>query len=268
MSTDTSAATRSSFATRSKQENWLPVLELAVEEVFAIMLNCKVKPTAQSEHKPNGEFTAMVGLAGALCGIITVCCDRKTAGQLARSMLGEEAKSGEEVADALGEVCNMIAGNFESGSARMKSASQAAFDRIANLLRPRDYRLRIEGHTDNVPIHTSQFPSNWALSTSRSTEIVRLLIVRDGFAPNRMSAAGYAEYHPVAPNLTAEGRGMNRRVDIVILGHAVTTAPIAQGEAQTQMPVQVPAANTSATSGPAAALKPTVARAASGHLQQ
>jgi|HubBroStandDraft_5_1064220.scaffolds.fasta_scaffold03847_9 chemotaxis protein CheX len=114
MSTDTSAATRSSFATRSKQENWLPVLELAVEEVFAIMLNCKVKPTAQSEHKPNGEFTAMVGLAGALCGIITVCCDRKTAGQLARSMLGEEAKSGEEVADALGEVCNMIAGNFKN----------------------------------------------------------------------------------------------------------------------------------------------------------
>jgi chemotaxis protein MotB len=159
-------------------------------------------------------------------------------------------------------------GFFESGSARMKSASQAAFDRIANLLRPRGYRLRIEGHTDNVPIHTSQFPSNWELSTSRSTEIVRLLIVRDGFAPNRMSAAGYAEYHPVAPNLTAEGRGMNRRVDIVILGHAVTTAPIAQGEAQTQMPVQVPAANTSATSGPAAALKPTVARAASGHLQQ
>ena len=69
--------------------------------------------------------------------------------------------------------------------------SNAAFDRIAGMLRKRDYRLRIEGHTDNTPIHNSQFPSNWELSTSRATEIVRLLIVRDGFAPDRLSAAGY-----------------------------------------------------------------------------
>ncbi len=266
MSTDSSLATRSSFAIRSKQENWLPVLDLAVEEVFAIMLNCKVKPAPQSGDKPNGEFTAMVGLAGALCGILTVCCDRKTAGQVAKSMLGEEAKSEAEVADALGEICNMIAGNFESGSARIKAASQAAFDRIANLLRPRDYRLRIEGHTDNVPIHTSQFPSNWELSTSRSTEIVRLLIVRDGFAPARMSTAGYAEYHPVANNLTVEGRGMNRRVDIVILGHVVTAAVDAQTEAPTT--IETPAGKKTAPIVPAAALKPTAARPLSGHLQQ
>ena len=72
------------------------------------------------------------------------------------------------------------AGFFESGSAQMKSASQAAFDRIANMLRERDYRLRIEGHTDDAPIHNSQFLPNWELSTSRATEIVRLLIVREG----------------------------------------------------------------------------------------
>jgi chemotaxis protein MotB len=82
-------------------------------------------------------------------------------------------------------------------------------------------RLRIEGHTDNTPIHATQFPSNWELSASLATEIVRLLIVRDGFAPDRLGAAGYAEYHPVASNRTVEGRGMNRRVDIVILGHAL-----------------------------------------------
>src|SRR5258708_32087371 len=114
------------------------------------------------------------------------------------------------------------AGFFESGSAQMKSTSQAAFDRIAGLLRERDYRLRIEGHTDNAPIHNSQFPSNWELSTSRATEIVRLLIVREGFGPARLSAAGYAEYHPVANNLTSEGRSMTRRVDIVIIGIAWT----------------------------------------------
>ena len=124
-------------------------------------------------------------------------------------------------------------GFFESGSAQMKAASEPAFDRIANLLRERAYRLRIEGHSDNTPIHTPQFPSNWELSTARATEIVRLLIVREGFAPARMSAAGYAEYHPVATNFTAEGRGMNRRVDIVILGRVLPDAATIQAESQT-----------------------------------
>jgi len=109
------------------------------------------------------------------------------------------------------------AGFFESGSSQMKSSSQATFDRIATLLRERECYIRVEGHTDNIPIHNAQFGSNWELSTSRATEIVRLLITRDGYGPSRLSAAGYAEYHPIASNTTAEGRGMNRRVDIVVL---------------------------------------------------
>jgi chemotaxis protein MotB len=108
-------------------------------------------------------------------------------------------------------------GFFESGSAQMKSASQPAFDRIANLLHERKCRIRIEGHTDNVPIHNSQFSSNWELSTARATEVVRVLLVRNGYSPGRLSAAGYAEFHPISSNGTAEGRGMNRRVDIVVL---------------------------------------------------
>lgn len=223
MNTDTS------LIIRSQEENWLPILELAVEEVFEIMLGCCVKPLPKGERASSAEFTAMVGLAGALCGILTFCCDRKTACALTRCMLGAEiADSEEQVSDALGEICNMIAGNFESGAAQMKSASQATFDRIAILLRERDCHIRIEGHTDNVPIHNSQFFSNWELSTARATEVVRLLIVRDGFSPNRLSAAGYAEYHPVASNTTAEGRSMNRRVDIVVLNQNMTPAPITQ----------------------------------------
>ncbi len=162
-------------------------------------------------------------------------------------------------------------GFFEIGSAQMKSASMAAFDRIASMLRKHDYRLRIEGHTDNAPIHTAQFPSNWELSTSRATEIVRLLIVRDGFGPDRLSAAGYADYHPVATNLTAEGRGMNRRVDIIILGQALTQAPIAQAGTQAQTPAAIPAvtppAKKTAQPSPAAALKPAAVRTAGGSLQ-
>jgi chemotaxis protein CheX len=108
MSTDTS------LATRSHEENWQPVLELAVEEVFEIMLGCRVKPVSATDNPPNRDFTAMVGLAGALGGIITVCCSAKTASCLAKAMLGAAAESEGEVADALGEICNMVSGNFKN----------------------------------------------------------------------------------------------------------------------------------------------------------
>jgi chemotaxis protein MotB len=151
-------------------------------------------------------------------------------------------------------------GFFESGSAQIKAGSQGALDRIAGVLHQHGYRLRIEGHTDIAPIHTAQFPSNWELSTSRATEIVRLLIVRNGFGPNLLSAAGYAQYHPVAPNLTVEGRGMNRRVDIVVLGHALPE--VAAADAKVETPGGAKSARPSA-----AVLKRTVENSGSGVLQ-
>jgi outer membrane protein OmpA-like peptidoglycan-associated protein len=220
MSTDTS------FTERSQQENWLPILELSTREVFSIMLDSTLEPAAGLEQKPPTEFTAMVGLAGSLCGLLTISCSARTANQIAARMLGIDAENpGEQVWDALGELCNMVAGNFESGSATMKPESEPAFDRIAVLLRDRGFRIRIEGHTDNVPIHTARFSSNWELSTARATEVIRLLIVRDGFNPNYLSAAGYAEFHPVASNQTEEGRGANRRVDIIVLGLTAAADP-------------------------------------------
>jgi chemotaxis protein CheX len=108
MTTDTT------FVTRSHEENWQPVLELAIEEVFEIMVGCRVKPVAQSGHTPDRQFTAMVGLTGSLCGILTVCCGGKTAHGLAKAMLGAAAQSEAEVGDALGEICNMITGNFKN----------------------------------------------------------------------------------------------------------------------------------------------------------
>jgi len=108
-------------------------------------------------------------------------------------------------------------GFFDSGSASLRPSALPALDRIASILAMRTCRLRIEGHTDNVPIHTSQMASNWELSTARSTELVRLLIVRYRFSPDRLSAAGYAEYHPIASNDSPQGRAQNRRVDVVIL---------------------------------------------------
>jgi chemotaxis protein MotB len=115
----------------------------------------------------------------------------------------------------------------------------SAIERIASILAIRTYKLRIEGHTDNIPIHTAQIASNWELSTGRATELVRLLILDRRFAPERLSAAGYAEYHPIASNLTAEGRAQNRRVDIVILSaHEGTAQP--PGESDSGQPTPSP----------------------------
>ena len=108
-------------------------------------------------------------------------------------------------------------GFFGSGSATLRASSMETFDRIGSVLASVGSNLRIEGHTDNVPIHTPQFHSNWELSTARATEIIRLLLTREGINAQRLSAAGYAEYHPVADNATEDGRRLNRRVDIVII---------------------------------------------------
>jgi len=112
-------------------------------------------------------------------------------------------------------------GFFDSGSATLRPSAMPALDRIASILAIRTCRLRIEGHTDDIPIHTAQMASNWELSTARSTELVRLLIVHYNFSPDRLSAAGYAEYHPIASNNTAAGRAQNRRVDVVILSEHI-----------------------------------------------
>jgi chemotaxis protein MotB len=109
------------------------------------------------------------------------------------------------------------AGFFDSGSATLKPGGEEAFARVANILQEHSCAVRIEGHTDTVPIHTAQFASNWELSTTRATELVKALIENHGLAPDRLSAAGYAEYHPVASNGSEKGRQMNRRVDVVIL---------------------------------------------------
>lgn len=106
-------------------------------------------------------------------------------------------------------------GFFDTGSDEIKASSATALARLAQLLRQGNSKIRIEGHTDNVPIRNARFLSNWDLSTARATATVRLLI-QYGLDPARMSVSGYAEFHPIASNDTAEGRGKNRRVDIVV----------------------------------------------------
>ncbi len=107
------------------------------------------------------------------------------------------------------------AGFFASGSAEVNPGSLHILQTIVDALP--DRAVRVEGHTDNVPIHTAQFATNWELSTSRASAIARFIIDKGRFDPAKLSAAGYAEFHPVASNDTEEGRTQNRRVDIILL---------------------------------------------------
>ena len=108
------------------------------------------------------------------------------------------------------------AGFFDSGAVGVRPSALPVLNRIAAALPVT--ALRVEGHTDDVPIHTAQFASNWELSSSRASSIARLLLLHVNVHADNMSVAGYAEFHPATSNATAEGRARNRRVDIVLLG--------------------------------------------------
>jgi chemotaxis protein MotB len=88
---------------------------------------------------------------------------------------------------------------------------------LSQAMGARPVPIRIEGHTDNTPIATSQYPSNWELSTARATHIVRYLVESGRWSPEKISAVGYGEFRPLVQNSSIEGKRKNRRVDIVIL---------------------------------------------------
>jgi len=109
------------------------------------------------------------------------------------------------------------AGFFSSGSATPQPEALPTLRQVAAALGRTPYDMRIEGHTDNIPIHNALFDSNWELSSARATQIARMFLNLGAIAPEKLSAAGFAEFHPVASNDTAEGRSQNRRIDLVIL---------------------------------------------------
>lgn len=106
---------------------------------------------------------------------------------------------------------------FDTGKAELKPEARELLANLARELNNLPQAVRVEGHTDNVPIHNSLYPSNWELSAARAVGVVRFLIESGGMDPGRLSAVGYGEYRPIASNATAEGRARNRRVDIVLL---------------------------------------------------
>lgn len=116
---------------------------------------------------------------------------------------------------------------FRSGSADVSREGQAAITQVAAVLRDfTDRQFQVEGHSDNVPISTRTFPSNWELSAARALSVVHILQA-GGVQPTSLSAAGYGEFHPVAPNDTRDNRAKNRRIEIVILPNLEEIAPVA-----------------------------------------
>ena len=116
-------------------------------------------------------------------------------------------------------------GFFRSGQAVLMPGASGKIRRIATVLASHGMDLRVEGHSDDQPIHTAQFRSNWELSTARAMAVLMLLVDESGMDPTKISIAGYGQYRPIADNSTPEGRQENRRVDLVVVAPGLSLKP-------------------------------------------
>jgi chemotaxis protein MotB len=122
------------------------------------------------------------------------------------------------------------AGSFPAGRADLTPAAERVISRLADVLRDQAVTIRVEGHTDDRPIRTSKYESNWELSTARASRVVVFLVKQGGLATDRLSAAGYGEFRPRVPNDSKKDRARNRRVDIVVLDIAPGQAAPVQAD--------------------------------------
>lgn len=106
---------------------------------------------------------------------------------------------------------------FDPGSAKIKEGGHEVLKKLEGLINDFKNDLVIEGHTDDVPMHTATYPSNWELSTARAVSVLRYLSEKENVDPKRLSAVGYGEYSPMVPNDSAKNRAINRRVNILII---------------------------------------------------
>lgn len=119
---------------------------------------------------------------------------------------------------------------FESGKADLSPKAKGILDAIADILLDSEKHIKVEGHTDNVPIRNERYPSNWQLSTDRATNVIMYWIEKHPEASGRLSAAGYGEHRTIAKNDTAAGRAKNRRVDIIVLRDSIAKGEPSAGD--------------------------------------
>ncbi len=106
---------------------------------------------------------------------------------------------------------------FDSGKAALKPEIYPLLKKIGMVIKKTPFDVRVEGFTDDVPIHTDIYPSNWELSVARAVNVLHYLVRVDGISPARMSAAGYGATHPISRKNTPEARALNRRVEIILI---------------------------------------------------
>lgn len=119
---------------------------------------------------------------------------------------------------------------FNIGQAETADAALPLLRKIGSIISRTTYPVRIEGHTDNVPIHTARYPSNWELSTARAVNVLRFFLTHYKIDKTRLSAVGFGEYQPLAPNTTPEGRARNRRVEIIFVENAPVPVEAGAGD--------------------------------------
>ena len=157
-----------------------------------------------------------------------------------RTMMEQKAKKDElggvQVLIRRNEIVLRLADNivFASGTDEIQPAARAVLGHMADDLKTRNVDVRVEGHTDDKPIRTFRFRSNWDLSTSRATAVVADFATA-GIDPQRLSAAGYGEFHPIATNASPEGRSLNRRVDVVVSARAIELATPTHPDQKTEV---------------------------------
>ena len=153
--------------------------------------------------------------------VVSRCCAAAAAARVCHGPGGQEHEvvmrvTAEGFVVSLNEL-----GFFDSGKAELLPGAADKIERIAKVLSLHQLELRVEGNSDDQPIHTPEFRSNWELSTARAMAVMQLLVDDSGFDPRKISVLGYGQYRPIADNATPEGRRMNRRVDLVV----VSTTP-------------------------------------------
>ena len=134
---------------------------------------------------------------------------------LEKNNLSDDVKIREEDAGVILQLGDSIL--FDTGQAELKTGSYKILDVIGTLIPQIDNEIMVQGHTDNRPINSSKYPSNWELSSARALAVVKYFINEKGLSANRFSGTGYGEYRPLVENNSAENMGINRRVDILIV---------------------------------------------------
>jgi chemotaxis protein MotB len=177
-------------------------------------------PGTPADHAPRPNDPETVGARGATSSPVDLIELRR---QLEGAM-GAELKNHEVDLRVTPEgfvISLHELGFLDSGQAVLLPGAAEKIERIARILDQRGLDLRVEGHSDNQPIHNAQFASNWELSTARAMTVLLLLVDQAGYDPSKVSISGYAQYRPLADDSTPEGRRQNRRVDLVVVGNAL-----------------------------------------------